>query len=157
MSEYRIQQKAAYAALPFFPEMTLNIEIMSFGIIKPTEREIGQWIVHTAAHAYHIEYFLQRLQIGSEDPDRPHDLMHTGNKFEWPAIKGLALQFRENGNLDFHQQVMASREYHRQQFHHRMWNQYYPNATEDAMKLGAVEAICLLLEPREIHLRYQNF
>ena len=117
--------------------------------IRPTEQEIMQWIVHTAAHSYHIEYFLQKLQIGAEDPDRPHDLVHAGNKFEWPAVKGLALQFRKNGHNDFYPQIMASREYHRQQFHHRMWNQYYPSATEDAMKMGAVDAICSLLEPRE--------
>ena len=117
--------------------------------IRPTEQEIMQWIVHTAAHSYHIEYFLQKLQIGAEDPDRPHDLVHAGNKFEWPAVRGLALQFRKNGSSDFQQQIVESLKYHRQQFHHQMWNQYCPSATEDALKLGAVDAICSLLEPRE--------
>ena len=117
--------------------------------VLPNETEILKWILHVSTHAYNIEYFLQRLQIGSEDPDRPHDIVHAYSKFDWEAVKGFALQYRENGRELYEQQIMASREYHRQQYHHQKWNQYYPNATEDAMKLGAVDAVCSLLEPRE--------
>lgn len=118
-------------------------------IVLPNETEILKWILHTATHAYHIEYFLQRLQIGSEDPDRPHDIVHKGSKFDWEAVKGFALQFRKDGMKLYHPEIMTSREYHRQQYHHQKWNQVYPNATEDALELGAVDAVCSLLEPRE--------
>ncbi|HLD00470.1 MAG TPA: hypothetical protein VJC39_01885 [Candidatus Nanoarchaeia archaeon] len=115
---------------------------------RPTEPEILKWLLHTAVHAFHIEYYLQRLQVGSEDPDRPHDIVHSGNKFEWPAVEGFALQFRKGGSQLHTDKIMASREFHRQQYHHQKWGQYYPNASEDAMKLGAVDTVCSLLEPR---------
>ena len=117
--------------------------------VLPNETEILKWILHTAIHAYHIEYFLQRLQIGSEDPDRPHDIVHQGSKFDWGAVEGFALQFREDGKRLYHSQIMAAREYHRQQYHHQIWNKDSLDASPDALKLGAVDAVCSLLEPRE--------
>lgn len=117
--------------------------------VLPDETEILKWILHTSAHAYHIEYFLQRLQFGSEDPDRPHDIVHAYNKFDWEAVKGFALQYRKEGGKLYHRQIMASREHHRKQYHHQKWNQFYPDATKDALELGAVDAVCSLLEPRE--------
>jgi hypothetical protein len=119
---------------------------------KPTAQEVQKWLLSTATHAYHIEYFLQRLQVGLDDPDRPHDIMNVGNKFDWEAIKGFSLQYRENGPIDFHNEIMAARQYHRQQHHHKMWGKFYPDASEDAMMLGAVDTVCSMLEPRE----YQN-
>lgn len=115
----------------------------------PNETEILRWILHTDTHAYHIEYFLQKLQVGTEDPDRPHDIVHANNKFDWEVMKGLALQYKKDGRKLYYPQIMASRELHRKQYHHKKWNQFYPNATEDAMKLGAVDAVCSLLELRE--------
>jgi len=118
-------------------------------IVRPNETEVLKWVLHTATHAYHIEYFLQKLRIGSEDPDRPHDIVHQGSKFDWEAVRGFALQFRTDGKERYLPQIMAAREYHRQQYHHQKWNQHYPNATPDALELGAVDAVCSLLEPRE--------
>ena len=115
----------------------------------PNEREIAQWVLETATHTYRVEYFLQQLRIGSEDPDRPHDIVHAYNKFDWEAIKGFALQYRTDGRTIYEQQIIASLEHHRNQYHHQKWNQSHPNATEDALKLGAVDAVCSLLEPRE--------
>ena len=123
--------------------------ILSKTEVLPNETEILKWVLHTATHAYHIEYFLQKLQIGSEDPDRPHDIVHQGSKFDWEAVRGFALQFRTDGKEWYLPQIMAAREYHRQQYHHQQWNQHYPNATPDALELGAVDAVCSLLEPRE--------
>lgn len=117
-------------------------------LVRPTEVEVFRWILDTAVHAGHIEYYLQELQIGSGDPDRPHDIVHLGNKFEWESVRGYALQFRENGLCVFRSEIMASRQHHRQQYHHRMWNHCSPEATDDAMHLGAVDAVCSLLEPR---------
>jgi len=117
--------------------------------VLPNETEIIKWILHTATHAYHIEFFLQRLQVGTEDPDRPHDIIHQGSKFDWEVVKGFALQFRKDGNNTYKAEILASRTYHRQQYHHQKWNQFYPDATPDALELGAVDAVCSLLEPRE--------
>lgn len=128
--------------------MSLCQLFKKMSIAIPTEREILKWFLHTAVHTYHIEYYLQQFQIGSEDPDRPHDIVHDGNKFEWEAVKGLALQFKENETEDFSEEIKRSLEFHRQQYHHQKWNQYYPNATEDAMRVGAVDTVCSLLEPR---------
>jgi len=116
--------------------------------VRPTEEEIVQWILHTSAHSFHVGYYLERLLINSGDPDLPHDVVNKGNKFEWLAVKGLALQFRPNGMTDFHNEIMTSRDYHRQQHHHQIWGQYYPNATEGEMMLGAIDAVCSQLEPR---------
>ena len=117
--------------------------------VLPNETEILQWVLHTATHAYHIEYFLQKLQVGSEDPDRPHDIVHKGSKFDWEAVRGFALQFRAEGRKLHSHEIMAALEYHRQQYHHQKWNQCYPGATPDALELGAVDAVCSLLEHRE--------
>ncbi len=114
--------------------------------MTPTTEEVRQWVTDTVRHAYHIEYFLQRLQIGTQDKQRPHDIVGVGNKLEWEAIKGFALQYR--GPHMFQDHVLPSLEFHRQQDHHCAWNSYNANATPDAMKLGAVDACCSLLEPR---------
>lgn len=116
--------------------------------VLPTKTEIYRWILETATHAYHIEYFLQALQVGSEDPDRPHDIVHDYNKFEWEAIKGFALQYRENADQLYKDEIMASRTFHRRQYHHQMWRQPSPTVSADARKLSAVDAICSQLEPR---------
>ncbi len=114
----------------------------------PNEKEIVQWVLETATHSYHVEYFLQKLNVGTDDPDRPHDIVNKYNKFDWEAIKGFALQYRKDRKIH-ERQIMASLKHHRNQYHHQKWNQSLPNATEDALKLGAVDAVCSLLEPRE--------
>lgn len=114
----------------------------------PNEKEIAQWILETATHSYQVEYFLQKLQVGTDDPDRPHDIVNKYNKFDWEAIKGFSLQHRRDGRTVYHQQIMDSLNYHRNQYHHKKWNQFYPNASQGDMELGAVDAICSLLEPR---------
>ena len=123
--------------------------------VLPNETEILQWILETATHTYHIEYFLQKLQVGSEDPDRPHDIVHAYNKLDWEAIKGFALQYRENGDELYKKEIMASRAYHRKQYHHQMWKCLSPNVSADARKLSAVDAICSMLEPLESR-KYQG-
>lgn len=114
----------------------------------PNEKEITQWVLETATHTYNAEYFLQTLQVGTDDPDRPHDIVNKYNKFDWEAIKGFALQYRKDRKV-YEQQIMASLEHHRNQHHHQKWNQFYPNASRGDMELGAVDAVCSLLEPRE--------
>ena len=113
----------------------------------PTNKEICQWILDTIRHSAHIEYYLEHLQIGRNDIQRPHDLIGHGNKLEWPAIRGFAMQYRGEQAM-FDRYVRPSLEYDRQQFHHLAWNKFNPSASTDAMRLGAVDAVCSLLEPR---------
>lgn len=114
--------------------------------LQPTHNEVARWLLAMTTHALHIEYYLQELQIGSEDPQRPHDVVGVGNKFEWDVIKGFALQYREP-KVDFERYIRPSLERHRCQYHHQIWNKPLDGAPYDAMKLGAVDAICSLLEP----------
>lgn len=121
---------------------------MSEEFLMPTPEEIRRWFLATLSHVLDIEYYLTRLQVGTEDPQRPHDIVGEGNKLEWEAIRHFALQFRP----DIHPRVLYDRVgqglvFHRQQYHHQMWNGGgNPNVPDDAMKLGAVDAICSLLE-----------
>ena len=112
----------------------------------PTPPEVERWITDTVRHAWHIEYYLERLQVGATDVQRPHDLMGLGNKLEWRCIRGFAMQYR--GAAYFESFVLPSLHHHRKQHHHAAWNQYSPNSSVDAMKLGAVDACCSMLEPR---------
>jgi len=124
--------------------------------LMPTKQEVEWWLLHTLKHSFHVEYFLKELQLGREDPERPHDIVGKNNKFEWEVIKGFSVQNREDIPDLFESYVKPSLELHRCQYHHRKWNDPDPsdetkhkkNSTSDDMKVGAVDAICSLLEPR---------
>lgn len=116
--------------------------------IIPTEKEVLKEVKTTLIHTNHIEYFLTTLGIGDpNDPERPHDIYGPYHKFTWEWIKGHALQYRRDPNLEHY--IQASIELHREQTHHRLWNNPNHTASEDDMRLGAVDAICSLLEGRE--------
>jgi len=115
----------------------------------PLQCEIDQWLLSTVQHVFHIEYFLQRLQIGNNTPQRPHDIMGIGNKFEWDIIKGLSLQYAHNGEEIYKDDIWKSIALHQQQYHHQMWDKLNPKATNNDMELGAVDSICSLLEDRQ--------
>ena len=118
--------------------------------LRPTTQEVSRWLLDTLRHVCNIEYFLERLSIGNEDPERPHDIMGEGNKLSWEVIKGFSLQYRNKSPEFFDKYVKPSLEAHRQgQFHHRKWNEPNLDATADNMKLGAIDTICALLEDRE--------
>ena len=111
----------------------------------PTEAEVRKWLISSLTHSMHVEYFLLNLGLGERDPERPHDLVGPGNKYEWDVIKGFALQYRLP-KIDFKTHIMPSLAIHRQQYHHRMWNDPSPEdrakpiqgATEGDMLVGAV-------------------
>ncbi|MDP3734184.1 MAG: hypothetical protein Q8R37_03060 [Nanoarchaeota archaeon] len=122
-------------------------------MIKPTEQEIWHWLFDVRNHTLRVEYFCDRLGVGSSDPQRPHDIMGKGNKLSWDVMKGLALHYRataaKTSSLFFQQHVKPSLEFHRHyQYHHQMWNDQNPTATVDSLKMGAVDAVCSLLENR---------
>lgn len=116
--------------------------------IKPITKEIERWIFETVKHSNHVEYYLNELGLGERDPERPHDLVGPGNKLEWDIIKGMALNYR-TPKVDFIKYILPSIEIHRQQYHHRMWNYPNPKATKEDMFVGAVDAVCSLLENRD--------
>ncbi len=125
--------------------------------LYPTDEEIRKWMLCSLKHSAHVEYYLRHLDVGYEDPERPHDLVGPGNKFQTTVMHGFALQFRTVPPLpDFDTYTLPALKLHRQQYHHRMWNEpdssdrrkHNRNATPDALKLGAIDAICSLREPR---------
>lgn len=117
--------------------------------VLPTREEVLDWMLSTVRHSCQIEYYLHILDIGYKDPQRPHDIVGEGNKYYWPVLKGLALQYRDDSPEFFDTYVRPSIELHRKgQYHHQMWNQHNPSATDEDMKLGAVDTICSLLDNR---------
>lgn len=122
-------------------------------MIKPRDQEIWHWLFDVRNHTLRVEYFCDRLGVGTSDPQRPHDIMGKGNKLSWDVIKGLALHYRSPAaeilSPFFQKHIQPSLEFHRHyQYHHQMWNHYHPDATADNLKMGAVDAICSLLEDR---------
>lgn len=117
--------------------------------LKPTEQEVNTWLLQVTQHACQVEYFLHQLGLGRSDPERPHDLVGPGNKFEWPVIRGFAMQYRAD-KASIQSYVAHSLALHRQQYHHRRWNgeTLNPQASEEDLRVGAVDAICSLLENR---------
>lgn len=121
----------------------------------PREEEVGKWLLSTVRHSFNVEYFLKHLNLDYPDIERPHDLIGPGNKLEWGAIKGFALQYRESG-VDFDKYIKPALVFHRRQYHHKIWNgpdplnmfgfsQSIPRAV---IVGGAIDAVGSLLEDR---------
>ncbi len=115
-------------------------------MIEPTQEEIQKWMLNTLRHVCHVEYFLNQLNKGNDDPERPHDSVGINNKFDWEVMKRFALQYRND--LQLNHLVLEAREIHREQYHHRMWHKHNPAASVDSLEVGALDAICALLENR---------
>ncbi|MBI2482967.1 hypothetical protein HYV74_02175 [Candidatus Uhrbacteria bacterium] len=60
-------------------------------VLLPTVDELRWWMLHTVQHVYRVEYYLRELGLGAHDPERPHDIVGTGNKFEWQVASGFAV------------------------------------------------------------------
>ena len=123
-------------------------------MVRPTENGVKKWIFEVCNHSLSVVYFCERLQAGMEDPQWPHDIIGKGNKLEWDVIKGFALQYRyptmKTSSNFFKENIEPSLDLHRKcQYHHQMWNQPNKKATEDSNKVGAVDAVCSLLEDRK--------
>lgn len=121
--------------------------------LKPTTDEVRNWLLETVRHSCNVEFFLHSLNLGQNDPQRPHDIVGTGNKFEWEVLRHLATQYRSEDPEFFDQYVLPGINHHRRhQYHHQKWNVQFSDATPEDMKVGAVDAICSHLENR----RYQG-
>ena len=119
--------------------------------IYATKEEKEKWVLFTLKHSIHVEYFLQQLNLGSDDKERPHDLVGVGNKYTSCVAEGFALQYH-SPKVDFETYISPALNLHRKQHHHKMWNLPSPNATRDDLLVGAVDATCSMLENRD----YQN-
>jgi len=118
--------------------------------LRPSPQEVKNWMLSTLKHSCQVEYYSAKLNLDPKDPQRPHDIIGEGNKYSWPVIKGMAIQYRNNIPIFFEKYVLPSIELHRKsQYHHQMWNQQNSKATLEDMKLGAVDSLCSLLEDRK--------
>ncbi len=118
-------------------------------VIKPSTNEVRSWILQTIKHSCRVEFFYEHLDVGIRDPQRPHDLDGKGSKLSWPVIEGLSMQYRSHNHDFFEKYVLPSIECHQiNQYHHQMFNKPNDHADTDAMKAGAVDAICSQLENR---------
>lgn len=117
-------------------------------ILGPPPENVHRWLLESLRHVNRVEYFLNLLNVGNNDPERPHDMVGQYSKFDWDVIKYLARQYENEGAAATHDIVQEGIRLHRQQYHHRMWNAPDPNAPEDALDLGAVDTKCNYLEGR---------
>ena len=100
--------------------------------IRPSLAEIRNWLLSTLRHSCQVEYYLHQLDLGHNDPQRPHDITGEGNKYTWPVVRGLALEHRSDDPAFFEEHVLPAIEFHRRhQYHHQKWNQFDPSATPD--------------------------
>ena len=45
--------------------------------IKPTTEELRAWLVSTLKHSIQVEYYFDRLGVGKNDPERPHEFLEN--------------------------------------------------------------------------------
>ena len=118
--------------------------------------EMKRHVAETIRHSAHVEYYLEHLGLGKDDPQRPHDIVGSGNKLEWEVAKGMFLLYA-NPKPDFNDYILPSIEKHRRgQHHHQMWNlpdpsdssRPNPKASINDLLVGAVDAVCSMIESR---------
>ena len=121
-------------------------------IKNPPLADLEKYVLNTVRHSVNVEYYAQQLGVNSPDPERPHDLVGEGNKFEQEVMFGLAWEFHyprlEQDSYLCH--IKSSLCLHRQQYHHRHWNGNDLPEGEDhsTLELCAVDALCSLRENR---------
>ncbi len=125
--------------------------------VKPHSGEVKRQLLHTLRHAYRVEYFLKLYDVGICDPQRPHDLLGVGNKLSLQILLPLSLQHRKEEKFK-DKYIMPAVEFHRKyQHHHQMWNLPHYDATDDDMKVGAIDAVCSLREKDRTYLETCTF
>ncbi len=116
---------------------------------KPTTEEVRDWLIVSVRHSCQVEYYWNKLGVGQNDPQRPHDIAGAGSKYTWPVIRGLAMQYRTTDPDFFEKILLPSIQYHRQQqYHHQKWNPTIANPDPEDMKAGAIDALCSRLDGR---------
>jgi hypothetical protein len=123
--------------------------------VLPSERELIKLDLEVTIHSFNVHYYKDILKLDSNDPELPHDMKGKYNKLDHEVAIKLGLQFLPNGNKLYRNLIMAGVELHRQQYHHRMWENPSPVVPKDSRKLSAIDAICSMLEPLESR-KYQQ-
>jgi hypothetical protein len=134
----------------------------------PSTEAVNIHMLFTIRHSCNVEYFLDKLSIGSNDPQRPHDLVGLGNKFKYSVLEGLSLVHEEREEEDeerYKIRIFQSIEEHRQQYHHQKYNlpgsddetKPNENATDEDMYVGAVDSVCAMLEGRSFQRAIEDY
>jgi len=110
-----------------------------------SDEAISKQLVATVRHSCSVEFYVNRLNLKLLDHERPHDVFGPNNKLERNILLPLASQYDKDSNPD---EVKAAVELHRRQYHHRIWNGEPILAYEGDFLLGAIDAICSMLEYR---------
>ncbi len=111
-----------------------------------------KYVLSTVKHSVQVEYYAHQLNVSSHDPERPHDLVGEGNKFEPEVMMGLAWEFHypQLEPSSYFHNIEPSLRLHRRQFHHQKWNGEDLLEGEDhsTLELCAIDALCALRENR---------
>ena len=107
-------------------------------------------MIDSIQHSFRVEYYLHLLGLSYIDPQWPHDINGKGSKFSWPVIKGLVFRYESKRNKElFEKYVLPSQKFHRKhQHHHQKWENPTSGASEEEMKIGAVDTLSSLLDNR---------
>src|SRR3989344_7101093 len=117
-------------------------------LLIPSEEDIATYLVETTRHVCNYHFLLEQTELKTRDPEYPHDLVGENNKFEPHILFGLALRYDRSSIGIFEKYVKPKIDLHRSQYHHRMWEEPNPHASEDEVRAGATDTIIALLEPR---------
>jgi hypothetical protein len=134
----------------------------------PSTESVNIHMLFTTRHSCNVEYFLDKLGLGQNDPERPHDLVGVGNKFQYSVLEGLSLVHEEREEEDeerYKIRIYQAVENHRLQYHHRMYNKSdsddptkpLPGSTDEDMLVGAVDSVCAMLEGRSFQREIEDY
>ena len=61
------------------------------------KEDLSRWVLDATRHSMHVEFMVKVMQdygYHPQDPERPHDLVGLGNKFELNVMLGLSQGYR---------------------------------------------------------------
>jgi hypothetical protein len=126
--------------------------------VRPSDENIGKWLLEVLRHTSQLEYYAGILNIGSKDPERPHDIVGPNNKLEWDIIKSCAWAYSDSGcgkDKELCDEISEAVKRHRQQYHHAIC--MTDLAREDDLRFEALDTICAMLEHRPYYAHVHNF
>ncbi len=106
--------------------------------------DLSQWIRETTEHSLRVEYYINKLEIIGTDPERPHDIVGVGNKFEREVAIGMITLFTKKNNRDLEYAIRI----HRGQYHHRVWGIHRANYNHPDISIAVIDAVCSHIENR---------
>ena len=125
---------------------------------KPSLGSIRKWHEAVLKHSMNVEFYTCKKSsvihypyniFNEMNKERPHDVAGDYNKLEPEIVRGLAMQFEEGGFGKYKDLIMAAVELHRNQLHHRIFNDpdsMAAHKSEYDKFLCGLDAVCSLLE-----------